>query len=396
MTNPVMQSRETRSRPQLDSLEIHNFRAFRHLEIEKLGKVNLIVGKNSVGKSALLEAIRLYAAQGAPGVIGDLLQDRDEWSPRQSRPREANDTLIPVDNLFYGRQSLVQNNSVIRIGPAGLRSKTLTLEVGWVALKTDSDGERTWIRVASPIGVELNSIDDSDTIEPRLVIQYNSDRSQLLRLNSNWLSQSARPILDAATRSAKPVFIATAGLSIEEIVVRWEQISLLPEIKGSVIGALQIIVPEVENLDIIGHRQLAGESLSRYTPVVMAKLADVQQPVPMRSLGEGMIRVFGMALALVTAQDTVLLIDEIDRGLHHSVQIEVWRLIFALAETLNVQVFATTHSWDCVAAFQHVADEDAQQDSILIRLQREGDDVVPVLIDEATLAIVTREQIEIR
>jgi hypothetical protein len=61
-----------------------------------------------------------------------------------------------------------------------------------------------------------------------------------------------------------------------------------------------------------------------------------------------------------------------------------------------VQVFATTHSWDCVAAFQQVAAENDRQDGMLIRLEKEGDEIVPVLVDEETLAIVTREQIEVR
>jgi hypothetical protein len=35
----------------LNSLEIQRFRGFRHLQIERLGRVNLIVGKNNIGKT---------------------------------------------------------------------------------------------------------------------------------------------------------------------------------------------------------------------------------------------------------------------------------------------------------------------------------------------------------
>jgi len=35
----------------LNSLEIRNFRAFHDLKIEHLGRVNLLVGKHSSGKS---------------------------------------------------------------------------------------------------------------------------------------------------------------------------------------------------------------------------------------------------------------------------------------------------------------------------------------------------------
>src|SRR6266566_2394017 len=62
----------------LNSLEIRGFRGFRHLQIERLGRVNLIVGKNNVGKSSLLEALQLYAVRGSPALIWELLRVRDE------------------------------------------------------------------------------------------------------------------------------------------------------------------------------------------------------------------------------------------------------------------------------------------------------------------------------
>ncbi len=62
----------------LDSLEIRNFRGLRELRIEHLGRVNLIVGKNNVGKTSVLEALRLYAQPGSPDVVLNLLRTRDE------------------------------------------------------------------------------------------------------------------------------------------------------------------------------------------------------------------------------------------------------------------------------------------------------------------------------
>lgn len=65
----------------LDSLEIRNFRGLQELRIERLGRVNLIVGKNNVGKTSVLEALRLYANPGSPEIHSDLLQSRDELDP---------------------------------------------------------------------------------------------------------------------------------------------------------------------------------------------------------------------------------------------------------------------------------------------------------------------------
>ena len=48
----------------LDTLGIDNFRLFQHLRIPQLSRFNLIVGKNNVGKTTLLEALWLYARRG--------------------------------------------------------------------------------------------------------------------------------------------------------------------------------------------------------------------------------------------------------------------------------------------------------------------------------------------
>lgn len=362
----------------LDSLEIQNFRCFRSLTIERLGNINLVVGKNSVGKSALLEALRLYAAQGAPDVIGSLLRGRDELAPKRDFEFPVDENAFPVANLFYGRPQPHYADTVLRI----ISNQVLTIKVGWGVLKKDDLGQPRW----RPING-----DELAELEPRLIVQFSDDTSQLFPIDADWSSPRYRRLPDGSTQVTRPAFIPAAGLAIEDLALRWDVVSLQPAEKDSVLEALQIVVPDIILVQITGGRR------SQLSPsVVKATLSTMEQPVPLRSLGEGMLRLFGLALALATAKDNLLLIDEIDSGLHHSVQLEVWRLIFAMAERRNVQVFATTHSWDCVAAFQQVAAENDRQDGMLIRLEKEGDEIVPVLVDEETLAIVTREQIEVR
>lgn len=113
-------------------------------------------------------------------------------------------------------------------------------------------------------------------------------------------------------------------------------------------------------------------------------------------MGEGMSRIFGIALALVNAKDGMLLIDEVDTGLHYSVLPDLWKLIFEVAHRLNVQVFATTHSKDCLEAFQQAAEDTTEEEGMLIRLEHRDGDVVPVMFDERKLNIAAREQIEVR
>src|SRR5438309_9713890 len=94
----------------LNSLEIRNLRGFKHLQIERLGRVNLIVGKNNIGKSSLLEALQIYAHNGDPTLIWKILQARDEGKPysRSSRgERPALESLLlELRHMFHGRKDI--------------------------------------------------------------------------------------------------------------------------------------------------------------------------------------------------------------------------------------------------------------------------------------------------
>ena len=71
-------------------------------------------------------------------------------------------------------------------------------------------------------------------------------------------------------------------------------------------------------------------------------------PVPLEDLGDGAFHLLGLALSLVQTGKGLLLVDEIDTGLHYSVMRDMWRLVVQTAKQCDIQVFATTHSLDCV------------------------------------------------
>src|SRR5712691_3450606 len=113
----------------LNSLEIRNFRAFEHLQIERLGRVNLIVGKNNVGKTSLLEAIQLYASRAStPTFIWEIMRARREVKQSFVNVR---DMLTALKYLFYGRNDIKPGLQPIQIGPVNLPQEILTITVDW-------------------------------------------------------------------------------------------------------------------------------------------------------------------------------------------------------------------------------------------------------------------------
>ena len=109
-----------------------------------------------------------------------------------------------------------------------------------------------------------------------------------------------------------------------------------------------------------------------------------------------MNRLLGLSMALASAQNGLLLVDEVETGLHYSILPKVWQLIFQTAARLNIQVFATTHSWDCIEAFQRANSLQNEAEGMLIRLEAKPDKTKVTSFDKESLAIVTREQIEVR
>jgi AAA15 family ATPase/GTPase len=101
--------------------------------------------------------------------------------------------------------------------------------------------------------------------------------------------------------------------------------------------------------------------------------------------------------SLVSVGKGTLLVDEIDTGLYYAVLKDMWKLILETAQKQNAQVFATTHSWDCVKAFQQALDEFQNPEfGRLIRLERIDNQIktVPYLADE--LGIAVEQGIEVR
>ncbi len=114
-------------------------------------------------------------------------------------------------------------------------------------------------------------------------------------------------------------------------------------------------------------------------------------------MGDGMNRILTIILALVNSQDGYLLIDEFENGLHYTVQEDLWKMIFNLANKLNVQVFATTHSDDCIHAFESVMNSEGNKsEGQYLRLDNIDGQIIPTLYSSEELDTAADHQIEVR
>ena len=104
---------------------------------------------------------------------------------------------------------------------------------------------------------------------------------------------------------------------------------------------------------------------------------------------------FGVALALANSRGGILLIDEVENGIHHSVQRDFWTMVLKTAHENNVQVFATTHSGDCVAGFAQAAADVDEAEGALVWLHRKNGEVRAIEYSEHDLKTATEQGIEV-
>lgn len=390
---------------QLDSLRIERFRQIRELSIPELGHVNLIVGGNNSGKSTLLDALRFYAANAAPRLVRQILMDRGEAVEVHVSSRRSSLLLQrALSTLFYGRQYPEQDGEAIYVGNVDA-TQYVQLEHVFQATEvlemTDGSGSRS-IQRLSKVVPKAGFEKSGQTAD---AVSVKSSQSGYDSVNSvadffdldDMIIDAA---LAASSANMRCVHVSPEILSLQRrgLVDMWDDIALTDD-KQIALGALRIIDGRVLDLGA-KHEGLKSGSGYQGTglPGFAVRLEGAKGPVPLQSMGDGMGRVLHLILAALFAQDGLLLVDEFENGLHHSVQTKVWEILFSLAQTRSVQVFATTHSNDCVRAFCEVALANKEVDGKLLKMERMPEDgqTVASALSEQSLSNLLDAGIEVR
>ncbi len=360
----------------IESLTIKDFRGFSELNIPAFGKVNLITGKNNAGKSSVLEAILILASRGSLEACQYILSYREEITSPRSEQSWFNS---PADfrfwrGLFRGYPEIWKERdkehafSISASGRIPAAQSSLETRACWHTWNPNPEGSKQ-----TPVSKEpaLALIEPAET-------RY----SPLSAIRSAAAIDTPSEILCIHIDSF-------SSRTTRDLAERWDAIALT-DAQEYVVNALKLIAPDITAVNMIGGD---GNAANGRTAVVRS--TRFPSPIPLRSYGDGINRLFGIILSLCNARDGILLIDEFENGLHYSVQPLIWKTIFQLAKDMNVQVFATTHSRDCVHAFQEAANE-SPEDGRLIRLTRKNDIVIPTVFKETELQIAAENDIEVR
>jgi AAA15 family ATPase/GTPase len=280
---------------------IENFKCFQNLTIDGLESVNLIGGKNNVGKTAFLEAVELLVSSN-----------------------ETYDLAVNIYKLLTRRQT--NNNDILLdfIREDETKVKIFTTNKNLRLVVQDDHYEIKDIIPTKKLSYAINEDEKSLSID---------------RL----LGQSLQKI-DRQMNIDNINFISSAKTQEQEIAILYGSLVDLDR-EDFLNDSLRIF-----DDNIISIKQRATKN----KVILKLKLKDREMPVLLSSLGEGINRYIAVLCAIWASKDGFLLIDEIENGIHYTNYKKLWQIIFQASADANCQLFITSHSKECIEAFNEV------------------------------------------
>ena len=363
----------------LGSIELIKFRGFETYALTDFTRVNLLVGKNNCGKTSILEAIHFLVSGGDPLVLTQTAERRGEVSDA-STP-SAPGWRPDISHFFFGHR----------------------LEPGSCFLLSDG----YW-----PTSAEVRLVDDNDN--PRyfggnseeavpFVLQIKSDafkRAHDLPLTENGALLTSRISLRARQRNTAgriggrpedattPIeFVTPDSLDPDHMRILWDKV-LTEDRESDVVDAMKLLDADLKSVSFLTRN--ASRTGSDRAGVLLGFQGGGRR-VPLGSYGEGMRRLLALSLALTQTANGFLLIDEIDTGLHWTLLENMWRLVIETARKSSIQVFATTHSYDCIRGLAALAESHPElvRDVSIHKIERArhkairfAEDDIPAIVDQ--------------
>ncbi|WP_204104709.1 MULTISPECIES: ATP-binding protein [Spirulina sp. CCY15215] len=339
------------------SIKIKNFRCFNSLTVESLSRVNLLGGYNNIGKSTFLEALEIITQSKTKVDFINII--KDIIYRRQGKNLQDNEfDMIAYDESWFELETT--NNCVF------LEIKSNNT----ISILEDEDRiDKQYNNISDTLQVELKVNDDSDKIpHSRFIDIINNDSSRYRSPRYRRDLKSSENIDFINSSTIDEIKLASLYGKVIDLGIEKEIDSFLGEFDS--------------RLDSLVIRPTERHS------VFKVKLKGKLQPVLLSSMGEGLNRYFAIICGIWKSQNGYLFIDEIENGIHYTKYEELWEIIFKISKAASCQVFATTHSRECIEAFSRVAEKCDRDNIKYINFSRtvdNPDEIVATVLESVGL-----------
>jgi len=351
--------------------EVQNFRCIKKLAISPLEQVNLIAGMNNVGKTTLLEALFLHIGETNP----ELALRVNNW--RGLGPEIES----PWRQLFwqFNDKSPIKLTATTMLGKECSLTITTKLAESKVVEEILPKKGTEFVK-SSGVNIVFDYVNEDGKSRkvmgtPFLIGQGNIVRFELRMSPPSLPTRVTGIFLNSGLKSV-----------LDEDVNRFSQLRIKQRDK-LLLDAMQLIEPRLERLEILSPQG---------TTLIYGYLKDYQEPVPMPLLGDGARRLASLILAICTAQGGVVLVDEIENGIHHSILKGMWNAVAESASLFNTQIYATTNSQECLVAAHEAFKERNAYRFRLHRLDRLNGEIAAATYDQESLEGALSIPLEVR
>ncbi len=306
----------------LESARIRNFRNLIDLQIEGLDRVNLFTGRNNSGKTTLLEALFLITSGGNPGVALKINAFR-------GIELTGGKTTVVRETQWKPLFCALNMGEVIMIEANQRSRESLSLRIslerpGTIDLLLGQPSEQPAVDVLNEGSLLFSFERNGDAhIEGRM------------RLTGNGI-QIDQPASNVPVPTA---FLWSRSGNLQEDAIGLGQLRQRKQ-ADMVLEALRVVEPRLQSVE---------DNSASGTPMIWGDIG-LSELVPLPVMGEGMTRIARLIVAISSMPGGLVLVDEIENGLHHSILSKVWKAVDQAAKNFDVQIVATTHSYECMEA----------------------------------------------
>ncbi len=325
-------------------ISIENFRSISKLKLDNFRRVNLITGRNNSGKTSVLEALFLLSGMSNPQLAVNINNFRNLILTKNE------DFSFIFHDLDFATEPTI--DGLLDMSRRSLRIKPRYSRIPSEKLVSGKKQENSTTNGA------IISTSVQNTIEGVTLEFKESDRKNV-RIAELSL-QDGIPILDRSYKEKLRCTYLNSHLAMVALGSNFENLIVNKEIE-SLITILKEIEPNIVDI-----RMGIGNML--YADIGISKM------IPLNIMGDGIIRILSMIAVATTMKGGVILIDEIENGLHYSSLQILWKSLIRVADLNDVQIFATTHSYECISALASLMDENvAISDQVsLYRIDRKN------------------------
>lgn len=353
----------------ITSLKFDNFRNFKELAIGPLARINLITGGTNTGKTSVLEGLYLLFSKDQAQTSKLISVFRSNISGLMNQP-SPDDVPTFWQSLFYDRQL----DQVAKISAKTDTDKTLVCNL--------SSTENEQLRAL------FGGFDRSGKPEPKPggdTLAYGTSGAAIASFE---MGAGIRGRITGNTSGANFIVLSNQLENPVSETDCFNQVLLRQGAEEQLLELLQRVDPRLQKLR---YAKAPGTT----QPLVYAHFGS-KHALSLSQTGLGFSRLFSLYSQMILAQAQVVLIDGIESGLAHDILPEVWRGIGSLAAAGNIQVFATTHSSECIQAAHEAIKALPAYGLAVHRIQRVKDQLEVVTHDRGMLEVALNSGMEVR